>query len=59
MLPLCVLSKSMKQAFLRTKKSVFEKITLFLTDLCGFILYSRIKAVTLRQTQQIIEVWRI
>ena len=31
------------------------KITLLLTDLYGFILYSRLKEVTSRQTQQIIE----
>ncbi len=30
-----------------------------MTDLCGFILYSQLKAVTLQQTQQIIEVWQI
>ena len=37
----------------------FEKITLLLTDLCGLILYSRLKEVALRQTQQIIELWQI
>ena len=38
---------------------MFEKITLFGATLCGYYLYSQIKAVTLRQTQQIIEVWQI
>ena len=38
---------------------VFEKITPFLATLCGYNFYSQLKTVTLRQTQQIIEVWRI
>lgn len=38
---------------------VFDKITLFLTDLFGFILYSRSKVVFLRQTLSIIKVWQI
>lgn len=39
---------------IETKCLVFEKITLFWATLCGYNLYSRLKAVTLRQTQQII-----
>ena len=38
----------------KVKCLVFEKITLFWATLCGYNLYSRLKAVTLRQTQQII-----
>lgn len=38
----------------KAKCLVFEKITLFWAILCGYNLYSRLKAVTLRQTQQII-----
>lgn len=38
----------------KVKCLVFEKITLFGATLCGYNLYSRLKAVTLRQTQQII-----
>lgn len=43
----------------KVKCLVFEKITLFWTTLCGYNLYSRLKGVTLRKTQQIIEAWRI
>ena len=43
----------------KVKCLVFEKITLFWATLCGYNLYSWLKAVTLRQTQQIIEAWRI
>lgn len=43
----------------KVKCLVFEKITLFWATLCGYNLYSRLKTVTLRQTQQIIEAWRI
>lgn len=43
----------------KVKCLVFEKITLFGATLCGYNLYSRLIAVTLRQTQQIIEAWRI
>lgn len=38
----------------KVKCLVFEKITLFWATLCGYNLYSRLKAVTLWQTQQII-----
>ena len=38
----------------KVKCLVFEKITLFWANLCGYNLYSRLKAVTLWQTQQII-----
>ena len=50
----CLYIKRYKVKFL-----VFEKITLFWATLCGYNLYSRLKAVTLRQTQQVIEAWRI
>ena len=53
-LPYCLYIKRYK-----VKCLVFGKTTLFLADSCGLILYSRLKEVTLRQTQQIIEVWRI
>lgn len=43
----------------KVKCLVFEKITLFWATLCGYNLYSRLKAVTLLKTQQIIEAWRI
>lgn len=43
----------------KVKCLVFEKITLFWATLCGYNLYSRLIAVTLRQIQQIIEAWRI
>ena len=48
-LPYCLYIKRYK-----VKCLVFEKITLFWATLCGYNLYSRLKAVTLRQTQQII-----
>ena len=48
-LPYCLYIKTYK-----VKCLVFEKITLFWATLCGYNLYSRLKAVTLRQTQQII-----
>lgn len=36
----------------KVKCLVFEKITLFWATLCGYNLYSWLKAVTLRQTQR-------
>lgn len=54
-----VIQEGTKQVFLNTKMHCIWDNNTLLTDLCGFILYSRIKAVTLRQTQQIIEVWQI
>lgn len=44
---------------IKVKCLVFEKITLFWATLCGYNLHSRLKAVTLWQTKQIIEAWRI
>ena len=44
-LPYCLYIKRYK-----VKCLVFEKITLFWATLCGYNLYSRLKAVTLRQT---------
>ena len=48
-----------KQVILNTKMLCIWENNTLLADSCGLILYSRLKEVTLRQTQQIIEVWRI